>query len=132
MLSGVCFGSNDLIKSGQFYDAVLRTIGLQRLFENKLEIGYGQANQTPSFWILKPYNQQATSFGNGTQVMFVANSTTAVNNFFATAIQHGGQDEGQPGPRNYRPGYYGAYVRDLDGNKCHVFCIDKNAQESKA
>ena len=40
--------------------------------------------------------------------------------------QHGNrneQDEGAPGLRDYAPGYYGAYCRDLDGNKLHVFYI---------
>jgi hypothetical protein len=30
----------------------------------------------------------------------------------------GGKDEGAPGPRpEYTPNYYGAFARDLDGNK---------------
>jgi hypothetical protein len=34
------------------------------------------------------------------------------------ALEHGGQDEGAPGIRaNYNANYYGAFVRDLDGNK---------------
>ena len=31
---------------------------------------------------------------------------------------HGGSDDGEPGPRpDYGPDYYGAFVRDPDGNK---------------
>ncbi len=123
MLSGVCFGCRDLTTAGKFYDAVLATLGMQRLFENALEIGYGQPNQTLSFWVLLPYNKQAATHGNGTQVMFQATSTAAVDAFYKTALNLGGSDEGQPGPRDYKPGYYGAYVRDLDGNKCHVFYL---------
>lgn len=33
----------------------------------------------------------------------------------------GARDEGPPGERaHYGAGYYGAYFRDLDGNKVHV------------
>ena len=33
----------------------------------------------------------------------------------------GGIDEGAPNDRDqYGTGYYGAYIRDLDGNKVHI------------
>ncbi|GAA0385012.1 hypothetical protein GCM10009093_09900 [Brevundimonas terrae] len=36
----------------------------------------------------------------------------------AAALAHGGSNEGDPGPRpQYGPNFYGAYVRDPDGNK---------------
>jgi hypothetical protein len=38
----------------------------------------------------------------------------------AAALAAGGRDEGKPGPRpSYGPDYYGAYIRDPDGNKVH-------------
>ena len=39
------------------------------------------------------------------------------------ALRAGGTDDGPPGPRpDYGPAYYGAFVRDLDGNKIEA-CI---------
>ena len=36
-------------------------------------------------------------------------------------LQAGGTDEGPPGERiNYGAGYFGAYLRDPDGNKVHI------------
>jgi len=36
-------------------------------------------------------------------------------------MQSGGTDEGAPGNRpEYSEGYYGAYLRDPDGNKVHI------------
>ena len=35
----------------------------------------------------------------------------------------GGLDEGEPGLRDHTPNYYGAYIRDLDGNKIHIYTI---------
>jgi predicted lactoylglutathione lyase len=39
----------------------------------------------------------------------------AVNKLHAKALALGAKDEGAPGQRG--PGFYGAYFRDLDGNK---------------
>jgi predicted lactoylglutathione lyase len=46
-----------------------------------------------------------------------------VDEVFAMALENGGQSEGGPGLRpQYHPDYYGAYFRDLDGNKLCVCC----------
>jgi predicted lactoylglutathione lyase len=46
-----------------------------------------------------------------------------VREVHATALQHGGTDEGAPGLRpQYHANYYGAYFRDPDGNKLAVAC----------
>lgn len=47
---------------------------------------------------------------------FQAGSTEDVARFHAAAIANGGTDNGKPGPRDYHPGYYAAYVFDPDGN----------------
>lgn len=47
---------------------------------------------------------------------FQAESEDQVAAFHAAALQSGGTDNGQPGPRDYHPGYYAAYVLDPDGN----------------
>ena len=120
MLSGVCIGTNDLEKAGVFYDAVLSTIGMSRAVVTPEEIGYAAADGAVRFFVLKPYDKKSASFGNGTQVMFYAPDQDAVQKFHEAAIQNGGSDEGVPGPRDYSEGYYGAYARDLDGNKLHV------------
>ena len=120
MLSGVCIGSNDLGVAGVFYDKVLATIGMQRSVTREHELGYASAGGHVSVWVVLPFNEQPATYGNGTQVMFFAPNESAVKAFYAAAMNEGGTDEGQPGPRNYREGYYGAYVRDPEGNKLHV------------
>ena len=55
--------------------------------------------------------------GNGTHVAFIAPSREAVDRFHAAALAAGGSDAGAPGPRDYTPDYYAAFVRDPDGNK---------------
>ena len=54
-------------------------------------------------------------------VAFRAADASAVDAFHGARINAGGTDEGAPGPRpRYGDGYYGAYLRDPDGNKVHA------------
>lgn len=119
MLLGVCLGTNDLSRAAAFYDALLAPLGMVRTMEADDEVGYGPEGGSSCFWILKPYDQQPATRGNGTQVTFQGADNAAVDAFHAAAVALGGSDEGAPGYR-YRPGYYGAYCRDLDGNKLHI------------
>ena len=65
-----------------------------------------------------PWSIKSASGGNGTHIAFNANTKGAVNAFHAAALSAGGKDEGAPGPSpEYTANYYGAFVRDLDGNK---------------
>lgn len=123
MLSAVCLGSNDLARAAKFYDPVMATIGMERLVSETHELGYGRSGSNPILWVVSPYNEEPATFGNGTQVIFSTQDAETVAAFHATALSQGGIDEGAPGPRDYVPGYYGAYCRDLDGNKLHVSVI---------
>ncbi len=92
MLTSVCFGTNDLQQAGVFYDDVLAAIGLERLVTVDNEIGYRLANGTVCFWILTPFNQQTATSGNGTQIIFEASNTSAVDRFHELALQLGGDE----------------------------------------
>jgi len=73
--------------------------------------------------VVRPLDQKEASPGNGVTVAFDAPSRAAVDAFHAVALAAGGTDEGPPGVReHYHPNYYGAYVRDPDGNKICVVC----------
>jgi catechol 2,3-dioxygenase-like lactoylglutathione lyase family enzyme len=49
---------------------------------------------------------------------FRAQTRAAVRAFHAAALRSGGTDDGSPGLRpTYDPDYYGAFVRDPDGNR---------------
>ena len=47
---------------------------------------------------------------------FQAQSRAQVDQFYKSALAHGGKDNGAPGERPYHPGYYAAFVLDPDGN----------------
>src|SRR3546814_19944605 len=59
---------------------------------------------------------------NGGTISFAAPSRAAVHEFHKRALAGGGTDEGAPGPRSFSTTAYGAYIRDLDGNKICTFC----------
>ncbi len=120
MLIGACIGSNNLKKAKVFYDAVLSTINMALHVHLEHELGYGPVGDNPNFWVVTPYNEKQATFGNGTQIMFATDSKETVSAFYDAAMKMGGSDEGAPGPRDYEENYYGAYVRDLDGNKLHI------------
>jgi catechol 2,3-dioxygenase-like lactoylglutathione lyase family enzyme len=54
-------------------------------------------------------------------VAFPATDDATVDAFHRTAVEAGYRDHGAPGERPiYHPGYYGAYVLDLDGDNVEV------------
>lgn len=126
MFSHVTVGAADIGRAAEFYDPVLATLGIVRVKTFKAGIGYapkGFAGVEPPFWVLRPFNRAAPSAGNGAMVAFNASTRAAVESFYKAALAAGGQDEGAPSPRpHYHANFYGAYVRDPDGNKlCAVF-----------
>ena len=117
MLHHVSIGVADVERAARFYDAVLAKLGFKRVME-VMPYGIAYGIKMPQFWVQLPHDQGSPSGGNGTHIAFNANSKAAVNAFHAAALSVGGRDEGAPGPRpEYTAEYYGAFVRDLDGNK---------------
>jgi catechol 2,3-dioxygenase-like lactoylglutathione lyase family enzyme len=45
-----------------------------------------------------------------------------VDAFWHAGIAAGGTDDGAPGLRDYHAAYYGAFLRDPDGNKVEAVC----------
>ena len=126
MFSHVTVGTNDLDRAAAFYDAVLLPLGLARRTVTP-DGGPSAAcwvtpnSPLPRFYVYSPFNRMPATSSNGCMVAFLASSPEAVNTAHAAGISAGGEDEGAPGLRpHYGIGYYGAYLRDPDGNKVHV------------
>jgi catechol 2,3-dioxygenase-like lactoylglutathione lyase family enzyme len=128
MFSHITVGCTDLDKAAAFYDAVLLPIGLKRRVVmpdgGPLSACWVMPNQAlPRFYVYMPFDRLPATSGNGSMAAFLAPSPAAVNAAYAAAMAHGGKDEGAPAPRtHYGDGYYGAYLRDPDGNKVHIVC----------
>jgi catechol 2,3-dioxygenase-like lactoylglutathione lyase family enzyme len=123
MFSHITLGTNDIEKAKAFYDATLTPLGLARLADFPEAAGYGPAGGKPPFWILRPIDKQPATVANGLTIGFDAPTRRAVDAAYAAARAKGAKDEGAPGLRpHYHANYYGAYVRDLDGNKLCIVC----------
>ena len=120
MIGYVTLGTNDLQRAAGFYDALLAEIGAKRTWDLGRGIGWGVAKDKPSLAIMKPYDGQPATVGNGVMVALVVDSHEKVDRVHRKALELGGKDEGPAGPRG--KGFYAGYFRDLDGNKLNVFC----------
>jgi catechol 2,3-dioxygenase-like lactoylglutathione lyase family enzyme len=118
MIGYVTIGTNDFEKSKSFYDKVLAGLGAKRTMTMERMQGYGTKGG-PMLAVCKPYNEKPATAGNGTMVSLSAPSREVVDKVHADALAAGASDDGAPGLRGDT--FYGAYFRDLDGNKLCVF-----------
>jgi catechol 2,3-dioxygenase-like lactoylglutathione lyase family enzyme len=131
MLHHVSIGVADVARAAQFYDRVLPALGYKRVME-VLPYGIAYGDKLPAFWISLPHDQRAPSVGNGVHIAFNATSEEMIRAFHRAALDSGGSDDGAPGPRpDYGPDYFGAFVRDLDGNKIEAVLVRLPAAAKK-
>ena len=114
----VMVGSSNLKASKAFYDEILSVLGMSSMYEDEVCIGYAhEGNEDVEFYITKPVNGEPVTYGNGTQISFLTETTKQVEKFHEIALGLGAKDEGNPGFRPNDSNVYYAYVRDPDGNK---------------
>lgn len=120
MISYVTFGVSDLTASKAFYGELLGELGAKPLLAMDRIAFFGKSMAQPMLAVCEPYNQQPASPGNGTMVSFAAGSKEKVDALHQKALSLGATCDGAPGQRIPNQ-FYGAYVRDADGNKL-AFC----------
>ncbi len=103
-LDHVHMKASDIDASRQFYVAALGPLGL----DVESGPGFVQADE----FILSEGSPVTT----GLHLAFRARDRESVDAFYKAAMNAGGRDNGKPGPRDYKPDYYGAFVLDPDGN----------------
>ena len=121
MIGYTCVGTNDLEKAVHFYGELLSLLNAKPFFKSERGVGWGVAADKPMFSVMKPFDGQPASVGNGSMVAIAAADPAQVKALHEKALSLGAKDEGAPGPRGGQ--FYGAYFRDLDGNKLAVFCM---------
>lgn len=112
------FGINcsDWPRSKEFYDTVLGVLGYTRQIDHGVAIGYGKDGH-PDFWIADISAGDASGPNREVHIAFQAAGTDTVEAFYAAALKLGA--ESLHDPRlwpEYHPSYFGAFVRDPDGN----------------
>lgn len=119
MLDHLSIQCADVAASAAFYDSVLAPLGGRRLMEFREVVGYGVPPK-PDFW-LGPRTSGA-GFREA-HIAFAAPDRATVRAFFEAARR--ARAEVLHEPRvwpEYHPAYYGAFVRDPDGNNVEAVC----------
>ena len=120
MLGYATIGVSDMARAEEFYNALLAEVGAKQLFGQDRIKFYGTGPGAAMLAICIPYDEAAQHPGNSTMIAIPGGSDEGVNKLYAKAIELGATDEGEPGER-IPDVFYGAYVRDLDGNKLCFF-----------
>ena len=121
MVGYVTVGASDLERSLAFYDELFGLLGSKRLMELDGFILYGTSFDDSGVAVVRPYDGNPQSVGNGMMVALRTDSPEMVDTVHAKALALGGSDEGPPGDRDGI--FYAAYFRDLDGNKYCAFSL---------
>lgn len=124
MLGYVTLGTNDIHKAAKFYDAIAKEMGVDRMMGSEADnfIAWGEMGGGAGIGLTKPFNGEPATVGNGVMPAFQARDADQVKRIYDIAMEHGGTDEGEPGPRG-DTGFYAGYFRDPDGNKLNAFCM---------
>ena len=119
MLDHLGIQCSDLAASAVFYDSVLAPLGDSRLMDFGVAMGYG-AGGKPDFWI--GLHDSGEGFSES-HIAFQASDRAAVCAFFDAAVEAGAEVLHPPKVwPEYHPDYYGAFVRDPDGNNVEAVC----------
>ncbi|GAA2082658.1 VOC family protein [Streptomyces albiaxialis] len=124
MLDHIGIQAEDVPASARFYDAVLAPLGARRWleFEGGQVVSFG-TTAPGNFWVSAVPSDQRDRAGRENHLAFTAPDRAAVDAFHAAALAVGA--ESLHAPRlwpEYHESYYGAFVRDPDGNNVEAVC----------
>ena len=125
MLGYVTVGTRDMKKAMAFWTELLEPLGGRVLMDLGRIAYIGPGPGQPMFGLCEPYDGGEPHPGNGVMLGFDAGDRNKVDRLHARALELGASDEGAPGQRFPETDgkvyediiFYGAYIRDPDGNK---------------
>ena len=120
MIGYTTVGVTDMERAKKFYCDLFEEQGATVKIDAGRIAMIGKPGREPMIAVCEPYDKQAPAPGNGVMVAFSADSKEHVDQMYHKAMSLGATDEGEPGQR-VPDRFYGAYVRDLDGNKLCFF-----------
>jgi catechol 2,3-dioxygenase-like lactoylglutathione lyase family enzyme len=92
-----------------FYEKALAPLGIKKLMAFDGAAGFGR--DAPGLWISKSSEPRSS-----VHLALSSPDKSAVRAFHNEALAAGAKDNGAPGPRDFAPNYYAAFVIDPDGN----------------
>ena len=118
----------DIERAKPFYLAIMAALGAKVASERPGAIGFGERNRPDDdvHTYLSVFESPAASPDDRRHWCFRASSTEEVDEFHRAGLEAGGVSEGEPGLRDYHPGYYAAFLVDPEGNR--VEAVFHNAQ----
>lgn len=125
MLDHLGITVSDLARAKAFYEPVLATLGHRPLMDFGVAVGYG--THQPGFWLS---SGDAVGPNRETHVAFVAPDAEHVRAFHAAALAAGAEELHAPRMwPEYHDHYYGAFVRDTEGNNVEAVCHTANPDD---
>ena len=119
MLDHLSIQCDDAAAAARFYDPTLAALGAGRVMEFNGAIGFGTDGK-PWFFV-EPKTDQMPN--RPSHIAFSAPNRAAVRAFFDAAVATGAEVLHEPRLwPEYHPNYYGAFVRDPDGNNVEACC----------
>ena len=121
MIDHVSIKVKDVEQAKEFYEAALAPLGYARGIEYPGGMQLLVEGEPGDVWVAPlPEGAEAVP----THVALRAADAAAVDAFYEAALAAGGTDNGAPGPRDYHPGYYAAFVHDPEGNNIEAVIHD--------
>jgi len=128
MISHVTIAVSDFERALAFYGDVLEVLGLTRsYYDADIEAASFRDPKQPRplLHLRRPFDGKDAVPGNGPMVAFLCPDRDTVQKAYDRALKKGAEIEGKPGLRDqYHDDYFGAYVRDTEGNKICFVCHD--------
>lgn len=117
ILDHISLGVPSIAAARRFYDPAMETLGLACLAANEAFAAYGK--DAVQFLVMVPADGANFTRGNGTHIAFKAEAEANVDRFHEVALEAGGINSGEPGPRPDYPAndVYAAFVIDPFGHK---------------
>jgi len=113
MIDHMSVQTDDFAAATAWYDAVLAPLGYARVMNFGGVAGYGPVDGIPAFWL----GAASDPGGRQTHIAFSAVDRDAVLAFHRVAVEVGSEVLHEPRVwPEYHPNYFGAFVRDPDGN----------------
>jgi catechol 2,3-dioxygenase-like lactoylglutathione lyase family enzyme len=118
MIAHTGLAVRDFAAATGFYEKALAPLGYAAKMQADDAAGFNDGKNT-DFWIGESEAVEPT------HVAFEAKNKEQVEAFYRAALAAGGRDNGRPGYRKqYWPGYYAAFVYDLDGHNIEAVWYD--------
>ena len=121
MIDHVSIKVKDVEQAKAFYEAALAPLGYARGIEYPGGMQLLVEGEPGDVWVA-PLPEGAEAVPK--HVALRAADAAAVDAFYEAALAAGGTDNGAPGPRDYHPGYYAAFVYDPEGNNIEAVIHD--------